>query len=60
MCFNYFVKQIIIKITFGFIEMLIHLVYVTYCTICDRLLGYQDTDLAFLRGRKRSTRSCKA
>ena len=59
MCFNSFVKQIIINITFCFIAMLIHLVYVTYCTICDRLLRYQDTNLASLRSRRCSTRSCK-
>jgi len=28
------------------LEMLIPLVYWTYCKICDRLQGYQDTDLA--------------
>jgi len=32
--------------------MLIYLVYVTYCKICDRLQGYKDTDLASLRQRK--------
>ena len=28
--------------------MLIYLVYLTYCKICDRLQGYKDTDLASL------------
>ena len=28
--------------------MLIYLVYLTYCKICDRLEGYKDTDLASL------------
>jgi len=28
--------------------MLIYLVYLTYCKICDRLSGYKDTDLAYL------------
>jgi len=28
--------------------MLNYLVYLTYCKICDRLLGYEDTDLASL------------
>jgi len=29
--------------------MLIGLVYLTYCEICDRLYGYKDTDLASLK-----------
>ena len=29
--------------------MLIYLVYLTYCKICDWLYGYKDTDLASLR-----------
>jgi len=32
--------------------MLIYLVYLTYCKICDRLQGYKDTDLAYLTGKK--------
>jgi len=28
--------------------MLIYVVYLTYCKICDRLWGYKDTDLASL------------
>jgi len=28
--------------------MLIYLVYLTYCKICDQLQGYKDTDLAYL------------
>jgi len=28
--------------------MSIYIVYLTYCKICDRLLGYKDTDLASL------------
>jgi len=28
--------------------MLIYLVYLAYCKICDRVLGYKDTDLASL------------
>ena len=28
--------------------MLIYLVYLTYCKICDRLQGYKDTDLAYI------------
>jgi len=30
------------------IAMLIHSIYLTYCKICDRLKGYQDTDIASL------------
>ena len=29
--------------------MLIYLVYLTYCMICDRFEGYKDTDLASLK-----------
>jgi len=29
--------------------MMIYLEYLTYGEICDRLLGFQDTDLASLR-----------
>ena len=32
-----------------FFAMLIYLVYRTHCNSCDRLLGYQETDLSSLR-----------
>jgi len=40
-------KQNIIYSNFAnLFEMLIHLVYLTYCNLCGRLKGFQDTDLA--------------
>jgi len=33
--------------------ILIYLVYLTYCKICDRLLGYKDTDQASLNWKRR-------
>ena len=46
--FSLFVQKHIIchKILQNPFAMLIYLLYLTYCKICDRLQWYKDTDLA--------------
>jgi len=47
LCFYFLFCQNIIYSHFANpFKMLIYLVYLTYCKMCDRLKGYQDTDLA--------------
>jgi len=49
-CFTFSFQNtlFVMKIAIPF-AMLINLVYLTYCKICNRLQRYQDTDSASLR-----------
>jgi len=45
--FTFLSKKVFVNFASHFV-MLIYLNNLTYCHICDRYLGYQDTDLAYL------------